>query len=117
VILDLAEAGPVEQVLAAEVALIYKHSPRCGSSLVAETHVGRFAERFPEVPVYRVDVVRHRALARTLARTLAVRHESPQVILLRRGAVVWVGSHGEVDADTMAARLAAPLGHPPHGAT
>ena len=95
----------VDRAAAAEVAVIYKHSPRCGSSKTAELEVGRFAERHPDVPVYQLDVVRHRALARSIAERLDVRHQSPQVILLRRGQVVWSGSHGEVEAGAIEARV------------
>jgi bacillithiol system protein YtxJ len=107
VIQALDDAGLLASAAAAEVAVIYKHSPRCGSSRVAESEVGRFAERHPDVPVYRVDVVRHRALARDIAQRLGVRHASPQAILLRRGRVVWTGSHGEVDAEVIEAQLRA----------
>jgi bacillithiol system protein YtxJ len=107
VIRDLDDAALADEAVAAEVAVIYKHSPRCGSSLVAEAEVKRFADRHPEVPVYRVDVLGHRALSRSLAQRLHVRHESPQVILLRNGAVAWVGSHGHVDADALATHLEA----------
>lgn len=102
---DLGDSSPADDAVAAEVAVIYKHSPRCGSSLVAQDEVERFAERHPEVPVYRVDVVRQRALSRRLAQRLDVRHESPQVILLRRGQVAWVGSHGHVAAEEIATHL------------
>lgn len=102
--------GPdaVDRAAVAEVAVIYKHSPRCASSKTAELEVSRFAERHPDVPVYQLDVVRHRALARSIAERLDVRHASPQVILLRRGRVVWAGSHGEVDADQLDAQVRAP---------
>jgi bacillithiol system protein YtxJ len=107
VIQALDRPDAVDRAAAAEVAVIYKHSPRCGSSKTAELEVGRFAERHPDVPVYQLDVVRHRALARGIAERLDVRHESPQVILLRRGRVAWVGSHGEVDATAIEAQVRA----------
>ena len=91
----------MDRAAAAEVAVIYKHSPRCASAKTAEREVGRFAERHPDVPVYQLDVVGQRALARSIAERLEVRHQSPQVILLRRGRVVWAGSHAEVDAATL----------------
>jgi len=97
----------MDRAAAAEVAVIYKHSPRCASATTAELEVGRFAEHHPDVPVYQLDVVRHRALARSVAQRLDVRHASPQVILLRRGRVVWAGSHGEVEATAIEAQVRA----------
>jgi bacillithiol system protein YtxJ len=105
VIQVLDRPAAVDRAAAAELAVIYKHSPRCESSKTAELEVGRFAERHPDVPVYQVDVVRHRALARSIAERLDVRHQSPQVILLRRGRVVWSGSHAEVEAGAIEAQV------------
>jgi monothiol bacilliredoxin len=81
--------------------LLYKHSPICGTSRRAEREVAEFAALHADVPVYRLDVVAERPLARTLAAVLGVTHESPQAILLKGRSVVWHGSHGEVTADEL----------------
>ena len=91
--------------LGAEIAVIYKHSPRCGAATTAGEEVRRFAEEHPAVLVFQVDVVRDRSLSQTIARRLGVRHESPQALLLRKGAVAWSGSHWDVRAETLARQL------------
>ncbi|MBI4420335.1 MAG: bacillithiol system redox-active protein YtxJ [Gemmatimonadetes bacterium] len=98
----------LEQALEAELAVIYKHSPICGSSHLAVRQVRAFAENHPEVPVYVVDVIAQRELSRRIAQQVGVGHESPQVIVLRQGATRWNGSHFEVTAEALA-RHAAPL--------
>jgi bacillithiol system protein YtxJ len=105
--LSLDDPAGLDRAVQSAVAVIYKHSPRCGSALFALEAVERFAARHPDVPVFQVDVVGHRALARAIAARLDVRHESPQVILLRQGRPVWVASHGQVDADALEAQLRA----------
>lgn len=92
----------MEAVLSAPLAVVYKHSPVCGLSTMAADQLSRFAEAHPEVPVYMVDVIRDRALSRDLATRTEVRHESPQVLLIRDGAVVWDASHRGVQADALA---------------
>jgi gamma-glutamylcyclotransferase (GGCT)/AIG2-like uncharacterized protein YtfP len=57
--------------------------------------------------VFQVDVVRRRSLSRSIAERLEVRHESPQVILLREGRAAWVASHGKVDADALEEQVGA----------
>jgi bacillithiol system protein YtxJ len=109
-VIPLADEPTLERAAAEPVAVIYKHSTRCASSRMAEEEVGRFAGRHPDVPVYRVDVVRDRRLARRIAERLGVTHASPQAIVLRRGRVVWAGSHGEVDADRLVEQIRAPAG-------
>jgi bacillithiol system protein YtxJ len=50
-----------------------------------------------------VDVIRDRALAHRLADDLRIQHQSPQVIVLRKGAPQAHASHHEVSADRIEA--------------
>jgi bacillithiol system protein YtxJ len=95
----------LEAACLAETAVIYKHSPRCGFSLAALYQVRRFMEAEPAVPVYTIDVVADRDVAREVERRLGVRHESPQVILLKTGVPVWDAAHGGVTAAALAHAL------------
>ncbi len=98
----------IESALQESVALLFKHSPRCGTSLRAFREVASFEETGPEIPVYLLDVVSERWLARAVADRLEVRHESPQVILLAGGRPVWHASHGTIRADLLAERVPEP---------
>jgi bacillithiol system protein YtxJ len=103
----VTEAGGLEAAAAADVAVLYKHSPRCGASRTAQAEVRRFADAHPEVLVFELDVVAHRPMAREAAERFGVRHASPQVIVLRRGRVVWDGSQWEVEAGAIEAQVRA----------
>jgi bacillithiol system protein YtxJ len=50
-----------------------------------------------------VDVIADRPVARGLASTCGVPHQSPQAILFRDGQAIWDASHGGVTADELAA--------------
>ena len=65
-----------------------------------------FIRRRPEVPVYLVDVLGQRLLSQRIAGDLSIRHESPQAIVLRRGAPLWHASHYDVTADALAKEVA-----------
>jgi len=97
----IREAGELDTVLREPVAILYKHSPLCGSSAAAARQVRTFMDAHPDVPVYLVDVIRDRPLAREVTRRLGIRHESPQALVLRTGDVVWTGSHTAVTADQL----------------
>jgi bacillithiol system protein YtxJ len=90
-----------------DLVLLYKHSPRCGVSLVAAEEVEALAEQQPELPVYRLDVVRQRILSQDLARILQVAHASPQVILLRGAHPVWNTSHQRIRTANLAEHIEA----------
>jgi bacillithiol system protein YtxJ len=91
----------LDLLLAAPLAVLYKHSPICPTSEVAYEEMLAFRRRRP-VPVYLVDVIHHRPLSRALADRIGVRHASPQVIILRDGVAAWHGSHYEIQAEAMA---------------
>ena len=57
-----------------------------------------FLAAHPDVHAYLVDVRAERPLSQDIAARTGVRHESPQVIILRRGAVVWSASHEDITA-------------------
>jgi bacillithiol system protein YtxJ len=104
-ILPLGTTAELEAALGAPLAVLYKHSPRCGVCVAAEREVRYFAEGHPEVPVYWLDVVAERDLAHLVTARLGVRHESPQVILLEGGAVRLAASHWDVRAADLDARV------------
>lgn len=96
----------MEKALEQPLAILYKHSPLCGLSAIAAREVRSFAESRPDVPVYVVDVIRDRELSREAARRLETRHESPQALVLRAGAVAWHGSHRAVTEEALRAATA-----------
>ena len=87
-------------LLAAPLAVLYKHSPICPTSDVAREELLAFRRR-SAVPVFLVDVVKHRPLSRALAERIGVAHASPQAIVLRNGVAAWHRSHYDIQADAL----------------
>ena len=58
-----------------------------------------------DVEVLLIDVHRFPRLGREVARRTGVRHESPQVIVLRDGVAVWAADHRDVAAEGIAETL------------
>jgi bacillithiol system protein YtxJ len=73
--------------------VIFKHSLTCPISAAAYEQMARFSGE-----VSLVEVQRAGELSREIAKRLGVAHESPQVIVLRHGQVVWNASHFSVTA-------------------
>jgi len=96
---DLKTDDEWERILAEGHVVVYKHSPICALSLRALPHIRRFEEQRPDVPVYKVNVIRRRQLADRIAEDLGVRHESPQVIVLNGGEPSWNASHFDVTTE------------------
>ena len=73
--------------------IVFKHSNACSISARAY----REMEKLDEVNILEVQTARE--ISRELANLNGVRHETPQVIILRDGKAVWNASHFDVKAD------------------
>lgn len=79
--------------------LIFKHSTTCPISASAYRRVAAWAAEHggDGVPLYLIKVIESRPVSNAVAERLGVRHESPQMLLVRGGACVWHASHGAID--------------------
>lgn len=79
-----------------EPVIVFKHSTTCGISAAAYRELESLGSRVNIIEIQRSPSVSEKVEKRT-----GVRHESPQVIVLRRGKVVWDGSHRQIKASTI----------------
>lgn len=79
--------------------LIYKHSHRCGTCLVARKEIENNFEAIKEqTDMNFVNVVKNRAVSDEISERLEVRHESPQVLIIHNGEAVWHESHHSIES-------------------
>ncbi len=79
--------------------LLFKYSSTCGTSAAAlDELVAHLNEGPADASYAMVTVQTHRDISNAVARKLGVRHETPQVLLIRDGRVVWSASHFRVTA-------------------
>ena len=77
--------------------VIFKHSLTCPISASAFERMKGY-----DGDVDLVEVQQARALSDEIAQRLGVRHESPQIIIVRNGQVLWDASHFKITADAVA---------------
>jgi bacillithiol system protein YtxJ len=102
----LPEIDSIEECASAmkeELVILFKHSPTCPVSWMAHREVLQYRSAQPDVPIYLISVRRRRDVSRHVAEQTGVQHESPQVIVLRKGEVVAAGSHDDITAEALAA--------------
>lgn len=94
---DLAKAINESQQ---ETVAIFKHSTRCGVSRMVlkmfESDLKKLD--FENTKFYFLDLIAHREVSNEIADKLNVRHESPQLIVLRNNEVVHHSSHQSISA-------------------
>ena len=81
-------------------AIVFKHSNSCGISGRAYTQMTMLGR-----PLGIVIVQNARAVSDELEKRTGVAHETPQLLIFRRGAVVWTASHGQIKAEAIEAAL------------
>jgi bacillithiol system protein YtxJ len=83
-----------------DTVLLFKHSTQCPVSAAAYDQVQKF-ERESDVPIYLIRVIEERPVSNAVAEQFGIKHESPQAIVLRGGAVKWHASHWDVTRDAL----------------
>ncbi len=81
---------------------IFKHSTRCGVSRgVLKSFERQFQLSEDQVKLYFLDLLENRDVSNEIANRFKVRHESPQLILIKNGEAVYHNSHSSIDASKL----------------
>ena len=88
-------------------SLIFKHSTRCSISMMAKRRFELDWENLPDnMPLYFLDLIKHRDLSAKVATDFQVHHESPQLLLIKDGECILDQSHGAISVDETLSVLA-----------
>lgn len=98
---EISDLSMLDDALASERAVLYKHSTQCSVSAWVVDEVLEFARTHPEWTIYVLKVIEQRGLSDAVAERLGVRHESPQAFVIRHGRCVWHASHSSITADSL----------------
>ncbi len=78
-------------------ALIFKHSTRCAiSSMVLNRFKREWNVADGQMAVYYLDLIKHRDISNEISEMFSVRHESPQVLLIKQGECIYSASHNMI---------------------
>jgi len=87
--------------------LIFKHSTRCIISAMVLRELEANAEKLTELGHwYYLDLIANRDCSNKIAQELKVVHQSPQLIIVRNGVVLWDASHQAITPETILDALA-----------
>ena len=85
---ELAQASHEQPVL------IFKHSTTCSISAAAKGKIERqWADSGLDLPIYYLDLLSFRPLSAQIAEQFGIRHESPQLLLIKNGECPYNASH------------------------
>lgn len=76
---------------------IFKHSTRCSISSMAWNRVQReWKFDVSKVKLYYLDLLRHRDVSNKIAELTGIEHQSPQLIGIKNGKVIYDASHNMI---------------------
>lgn len=84
-----------------KLVFIFKHSTRCG---ISRSVLKQFENEYTivqEVDAYYLDLLEYRPISAAIATQFLVEHQSPQMIVLKNGLVVYHASHSDIDAKAL----------------
>ncbi len=76
--------------------VLFKHSTRCNISSTAKSRLERQYSPNAGADVYLLDLISFRNVSNRIASEFGVRHESPQVLVIKDGLAVHHASHMDI---------------------
>jgi bacillithiol system protein YtxJ len=101
---ELSKLAELDTIIAESVhkpIMIFKHSTRCS---VSRMSLKQFESEFNQgdlVDIWFLDLLNHRDISNKIAEVFAVRHESPQVLLIKNGICTYHASHHHIEAASL----------------
>jgi bacillithiol system protein YtxJ len=84
--------------------VIFKHSITCSISAMIKNRLDK--SLFPaSMDFYYLDLINNRQISNQIAEMYKIRHESPQILLIKNGECVYTESHGAINMDDIIAHV------------
>lgn len=100
---EMKQLDKLEEVSETKTVAILKHSTRCGVSRMVLRMFESDYDLASDEPVelYFLDLITHREISNEIASRFNVKHESPQLIVLKDREVVHHSSHQSISANKL----------------
>ncbi len=106
---DISRKKEFDQILkvsSQKPQVIYKHSTRCATSYFALRNLESVSSHEKQkADFFMVDVIARRPMSVYITDKLGIRHESPQLFIIKDREVIWHGSHHQVQAEVLISKL------------
>jgi bacillithiol system protein YtxJ len=84
--------------------LLFKHSTRCSISSMAKNRLDS-GEAPKGLEIHYLDLIAYRDVSNEIAESFGVRHESPQVLLIKNGKSIFDASHSMIKWSSISAQV------------
>jgi bacillithiol system protein YtxJ len=98
---DLGQLNEIISLSNEKPVLIFKHSTRCSISRMALKQFENEFDLQDKVTPYFLDLLENRSISNEIAARFNVMHQSPQLLLIKNGIVIYHVSHDSIDAQEL----------------
>jgi bacillithiol system protein YtxJ len=102
ILTDLGQLNEIIELSNQQPVLIFKHSTRCSISRFALKNFENeydFSEE--ELQAYFLDLLEYRSISNEIANRFEVKHQSPQILLIKDGKCIYQESHDGVEVSSL----------------
>lgn len=105
-LLEIEDLNEVWETSTEKPTLLFKQSTTCPVSAEAFVEFNKFLkDNTEDIGAFFVKVRESRPVSNEIAETLNVRHQSPQILLVKNKEAVWDASHMRITVDNIKSAL------------
>jgi bacillithiol system protein YtxJ len=95
---ELSQLDVIKEKSNTKTQVVFKHSTRCGiSRMVMKQFIESYDVTEKNLDLYYLDLLNYREVSNEVGYKFQVMHESPQLLVLKKGVVVAHASHGQIN--------------------
>lgn len=102
---DLTQLNEIQEVSNQKPAIIFKHSTTCMISRMALKNFEKEFELQNQVEAYFLDLLNYREISNEIASKFDVKHQSPQLLLIKNRICTYNTSHDNIDAEKLKEKI------------
>ncbi len=105
---DISQLADIKQKSQEHPIVMFKHSTRCSISSMALSRLERGWDdsALPQVEAYFLDLIAYRQISNAVAEEFGVYHQSPQIMIIVDGGVIYDESHMGISFSSLKSALA-----------
>jgi len=92
---NISQLDSITEMSDGKTQIIFKHSTRCSISHMAKSRLER-ETMSEEYDWYFLDLIKYRDISNGIAEKFQVNHESPQILIIKKGECTFAESHNGI---------------------
>jgi len=98
---SISQLDDIASISNEKAVLIFKHSTRCSVSRMVLKQFENEFKLEESITPYFLDLLEHRDVSNEITSRFEVQHQSPQLLVIQAGKVVYSASHENIDAGSL----------------